>query len=269
MAGIHAVLSGSQALERSKTTGASGSAVFTLDDDGTINYMVNTFIHPSLHALSIIVTALLKCAIVYFHYWFENNKFITLCIFVLVKVRLTGLQTEVSAITIEMPSKNRRKIVADIFGNYRDGLVSKASHFRLRLIYETNGYHGRFTHILLQENISSNIRKAVPFNWCPPTLLTRMLTKRRHVHWIQRPLPIQCWNMNLWISFPFVLQAQGKWLRPKLRDVQMFLHGELYVNVATGAFTTSELRGRIVQLPYQGHIRRHASKYTYPTAAVP
>ncbi|XP_030843065.1 chordin-like isoform X1 [Strongylocentrotus purpuratus] len=125
---IHAVLSGSQALERSKTTGASGSAVFTLDDDGTINYMV----------------------------------------------RLTGLQTEVSAITIEMPSKNRRKIVADIFGNYRDGL------------------------------------------------------------------------------------AQGKWLRPKLRDVQMFLHGELYVNVATGAFTTSELRGRIVQLPYQGHIRRHA-----------
>ncbi|XP_041480022.1 chordin-like isoform X2 [Lytechinus variegatus] len=125
---IHAVLSGSQALDRSKTTGASGSAIFTLDDDGTINYMV----------------------------------------------RLTGLQTEVSAITIEMPNRNRRKIVADIFGNYRDGV------------------------------------------------------------------------------------AQGKWLRPKLRDVQMFLHGELYVNVATGAFTTSELRGRIVQLPYQGHIRRHA-----------
>ncbi|XP_072174465.1 chordin-like [Diadema setosum] len=127
---IHAVLSGSQALDRPKTTGASGSAIFTVDDDGTVHY----------------------------------------------KVRLTGIQTEVNAITIEMAvrNRNRRRIVADILGNYRDGMAS------------------------------------------------------------------------------------GKWVRPKPRDLQMFYHGDLYVNVATGAFWTSELRGRIVQLPYQSHIRTHA-----------
>ena len=72
------MLSGSQALKRPKTTGASGSAIFTVDDNGSINY----------------------------------------------EVRLTGLDTEVRAITIEMPIKNRRRILADIFGNYRDGVVS-------------------------------------------------------------------------------------------------------------------------------------------------
>ena len=37
---MHAVLSGSQALGRPKATGASGSAILTIADDGTIRYQI-------------------------------------------------------------------------------------------------------------------------------------------------------------------------------------------------------------------------------------
>ncbi|XP_072021429.1 chordin-like [Amphiura filiformis] len=120
---LHAVLSGSQALGRPKATGASGSAVLSIDDDGSIKY----------------------------------------------QIRITGTRTDVIGITIERAPKDidDRKIVADIFGEYQNG------------------------------------------------------------------------------------EAIGVYDKPKAREVDMLLHGDLYINIATEAYGISELRGRITQLPYK------------------
>ncbi|XP_033642340.1 chordin-like isoform X1 [Asterias rubens] len=119
---LHAVLSGSQALDRPKATGASGSAIISVDDKGNIKY----------------------------------------------KILLTGLRTNVVGLTIEGDPKNRRKrrIVADILKDYRDG------------------------------------------------------------------------------------QASGKYSKAKAKEIHQLLHDGLYINVATEAYETSELRGKISLLPY-------------------
>ncbi|XP_022101614.1 chordin-like isoform X2 [Acanthaster planci] len=126
---MHAVLSGSQALDRPKATGASGSAIVSIDDKGKISY----------------------------------------------QILITGLRTNVVGLTIEGKPKNRRKrrIVADILKDYRNG------------------------------------------------------------------------------------QAVGRYSKAKAREIHQLLHGGLYINVATEAYETSELRGKITTLPYSSSLANY------------
>nr|WMB80899.1 Chordin [Patiria miniata] len=126
---MHAVLSGSQALDRPKATGASGSAILSVDDKGKINY----------------------------------------------QILITGLRTNVVGLTIEGKPKNRRKrrIVADILKDYRNG------------------------------------------------------------------------------------KAVGRYSKAKAREIHQLLHGGLYINVATEAYQTSELRGIVTILPYTASLSNY------------
>lgn len=114
---LHAVLSGSQALDRPKATGASGSAIISVDDKGNIKYKVSTpFIAINLKLQTFIIVCLCQKA--------------TYCVliknvFAYFQILLTGLRTNVVGLTIEGDPKNRRKrrIVADILKDYRNGKV--------------------------------------------------------------------------------------------------------------------------------------------------
>lgn len=51
------------------------------------------------------------------------------------------------------------------------------------------------------------------------------------------------------IVFRF-FQASGKYSKAKAKEIHQLLHDGLYINVATEAYETSELRGKISLLPY-------------------
>ncbi|XP_033095421.1 chordin-like [Anneissia japonica] len=126
---FQSVLSGGEAIDRPKVTGASGSAVLHIDNEGNINY----------------------------------------------RVQVTGLQTDVIGLTLEgQVRRNRRKVIADLFGNYENGV------------------------------------------------------------------------------------SIGTYSKPNVKELQLLLQNNLFINVATEAYEKSELRGRITALPYRGHITRHS-----------
>ncbi|PIK49445.1 chordin [Apostichopus japonicus] len=52
--------------------------------------------------------------------------------------------------------------------------------------------------------------------------------------------------------------AIGTYTKPKPKEIQMLLRGEVFVNVATSEYIISELRGRITQLPYNQYVNREA-----------
>lgn len=67
----------------------------------------------------------------------------------------------------------------------------------------------------------------------------------------------------MWLFCSKPLQAIGTYTKPKPKEIQMLLRGEVFVNVATSEYIISELRGRITQLPYNQYVNREAGMYNF------
>ena len=62
---------------------------------------------------------------------------------------------------------------------------------------------------------------------------------------------------NVTIFCIVLLKAIGKYSKAKAKEIHQLLHGGLYINVATEAYETSELRGKISILPYSSHLANY------------